>query len=123
VLAEVRVADDFGAAREHCSRGRAVEAADEARRAEQLRVREDLGATGLLLRRDVDPTFDVGQNLAALTVDPEQARRAFEADRLEVPEDRVHELRVPVERAADRVADPDNSLRLSPAPQPGLAFR
>jgi hypothetical protein len=61
VLADVRVADDVGLARERRSGRRVVDAADQVRGADELGVGKDLYRPIILLRRDVDLPVDEGE--------------------------------------------------------------
>ena len=53
---------------------------------------------------------DEVQNVAAAVVDAEEARRAAEADALQVPQVRGDERRLLLPGPADRVADPDHAV-------------
>jgi hypothetical protein len=56
---------------------------------------------------------DKGEDLAALVVDPEEARGTIESLRLEVAEEALHSLAPRMEGAADRVADADDRREIS----------
>jgi hypothetical protein len=100
------VAGDLGVAGDRRARGRVVKAADEARDLAQLLV--GCGSAVEVLR---DLSVDVAQDQPFAVVEAEEARRAVEADLLEMTEERDDEGRPPERRLPDRVAGADGPDR------------
>ncbi len=87
---------------------------DERSGAHELRVGQ------VVRRRGGHDPFDVGQDLPPLLVEPQRPRCAAEADRLQVPQQVVHEPRARMRRPTYGAPQPDDSRRLCTAAQANL---
>src|SRR5688500_18807816 len=82
VLSEIGMADDLTVACKRRAGGRIMEAADQPRRADELRVGEQMNRIADAVGADVDLTFNEGEDFPPFLVDPEQTRSTIEANPL-----------------------------------------